>query len=30
VMQIAAFALLVAGGALFTDPRAGGPRARQP
>jgi hypothetical protein len=30
VMQIAAFALLVAGGALFTDPRAGGTRARQP
>jgi hypothetical protein len=30
VMQIAAFALLVAGGALFSDPRAGGRRTRQP
>jgi hypothetical protein len=29
-MQIAAFALLVAGGALFSDPRAGGRRTRQP
>jgi hypothetical protein len=30
IMQIAAFALLVAGGALFTDPRAGGGAAPQP